>query len=245
MTEHFSCFHIYAHFNYILTYNHLLNHLPPIHLYSAAVIGRFPHLLFSVELQLTDTQCFHYVSLSSLKNNNMMFASDLNVPQNLSRHWIHWCSGSHQVRHLAYLILLLWNICGSKLFKTTGMLHYSKLIVPLIGAVGSGGVHQGRKGHRVAAVCGNDSDTYWGSPGCVSQTDEHWQAAHLRGNRQCSLCVPAAGKALHGPHHNKEQQHPGGPGDPPTLLSCGKEIHWVLCAHIFTECLKVFLCSDV
>lgn len=173
--------------------------------------------------------------LSCLKNNNKMFASNPNVPQNLSRHWICWCSGSHWVRHLAYLILHC---------KITGMLHYSHLTVPLVGAVGSGGVHQGRKGHRVAAVCGNDSDTYWGSPGCVSQTDEHGQAAHLRGNRQCSLCVPAAGEALHGPYHHKEQQHPGGPGDPPTLLPCGKEIPWVLCAHIFTECLKVFLRSD-
>lgn len=93
------------------------------------------------------------------------------------------------------------------------------------GAVGCGGVHQGWQGHCITAVCGNDPDAYRGSPGCVPQTDEHGQAAHLRGNRQRPLCVPAAGETLHGPHHDQEQQHPGGPGDTKTVLPCGKETH--------------------
>lgn len=91
------------------------------------------------------------------------------------------------------------------------------------GAVGSGGVHQGREGHRVAAVCGNDPDADRGPAGRVPQADEHGQAAHLCGNRQRALRVPAAGEALHGPHHHQEQQHPGGSRDTQTVLPRGKK----------------------
>ena len=101
-----------------------------------------------------------------------------------------------------------------------------------VGAVGSGGVHQGRKGHRIQAVCGNDPDTYRGSPCCVPQTDEYRQAAHLCRDGQRPLRLPAAGKALHGPHHHQKQQHPGRPGDAQTVLPCGKSTNINRTSHI-------------
>lgn len=104
--------------------------------------------------------------------------------------------------------------------------HMNAPLQPIIlwpaGAVGSGGVHQGRKGHCIQAVCGNDPDAHRGSPCCLPQTDEHGQAAHLCRDRQRPLRVPAAGEALHGPHHHQEQQHPGRPGDAQTVLPRGK-----------------------
>lgn len=107
----------------------------------------------------------------------------------------------------------------------------------LAGAVGSGGVHQGRQGHCIAAVCGNDTDTHRRSPGCFPKTDEHGQAAYLCGNRQCSLCVPATGETLHGPHHHQEQQHPGGPRDTQTFLPCGKKSCSWLSASLYANSL--------
>lgn len=115
--------------------------------------------------------------------------------------------------HVRKLFVIIINASGHKL-------QFSFFCA---GAVGSGGVHQGRQGHCIAAVRGNDPDAYRGPPGCVPQTDEHGQAAHLRGNRQCPLRVPAAGEALHGAHHHQEQQHLGGLGDAQTVLPCGKE----------------------
>jgi len=90
------------------------------------------------------------------------------------------------------------------------------------GAVGSGGVHQGRQGHRVASVRGDDAAARGGAAGRLPQAHEHGQAAHLRGDGQRALRVPAAGEAVHAAHHHQEQQHPGGPGDAQALLTRGE-----------------------
>lgn len=89
------------------------------------------------------------------------------------------------------------------------------------GALGSCSVHQVRKSHRVAAVRGDDPHSHRGSPGCLSETDEHGEAAHFRRDGQRALCVSAVREALHGPRHHEEQQHIGGLGDATALLSRG------------------------
>lgn len=133
--------------------------------------------------------------------------------------WLH-ISPLNSLRQLSVICIFKQPV--PKTQKVSGH-HYTPVFFPPAGAVGSGGVHQGRQGHCIAAICGNDPDAYWGSPGCIPQIDEHGKAAHLCGNRQCPLCVPASGETLHGSHHHQEQQHPGGLGDSQTVLSCGKE----------------------
>lgn len=86
------------------------------------------------------------------------------------------------------------------------------------GAVGSCRVHKGREGHRVPAVRGDDSHPYRGPPGSIPKADEHREAAHVCGDRERAVCLPAHGEALHGADYHQKQQHPGRPGNTPTLL---------------------------
>lgn len=72
----------------------------------------------------------------------------------------------------------------------------------LLGAVGSGGLHQGWQGHRVASVCGDDADPGGGAARRLPQADEHGQAAHVCGDGERALRLPAPGEALHGAHHH-------------------------------------------
>lgn len=87
-----------------------------------------------------------------------------------------------------------------------------------IGAVGGSCLHKGREGHRLPAVRGDDPNPHRGAAGSFPQTHEHWEAAHFCGNRECALRLSADGEALHGADHHEKQQHPGRPGNTPTLL---------------------------
>lgn len=86
------------------------------------------------------------------------------------------------------------------------------------GAVGGRRLHEGGEGHCLAAVRGDDPDPHRGAAGGFPKTDEHREAAHLRGDRERAVRVSADGEALHGADHHQKQQYPGRPGNTPTFL---------------------------
>lgn len=109
--------------------------------------------------------------------------------------------------------------CGGKRSLSVSTDREARLMrCPPPGAVGSRCVHEGREGHRVPAVRGDDSHPHRGAAGGIPKADEHGEAAHICGDRECAVCLPAHGEALHGADYHKKQQHPGGPGNTPTLL---------------------------
>lgn len=72
------------------------------------------------------------------------------------------------------------------------------------GAVGCSSVHQSWKSSGVTAVCWDDTDARGGPAGRLPQADEHGQAAHVCGDGERALCVPAPGEALYGAGHHQE-----------------------------------------
>ena len=70
----------------------------------------------------------------------------------------------------------------------------------------------------VSSVCGDDKGESRGAPGSLPKTDRVWEAAHVRGDGECPLRLPASGEAVHVAGDDQDLQHPGGPGDPQTLL---------------------------
>ena len=70
----------------------------------------------------------------------------------------------------------------------------------------------------VSSVCGDDKGKSGGAPGSLPQTDWVWEAAHVRGDGEYPLRLPASGEAVHVAGDDQDLQHPGGPGDTETLL---------------------------
>ena len=86
------------------------------------------------------------------------------------------------------------------------LIHSTARIIPLI------------LSSAVSSVCGDDEGESRGAPGSLPQTDRVWEAAHVCGDGECPLRLPASGEAVHVAGDNQDLQHPGGPGDPEALL---------------------------
>ena len=74
----------------------------------------------------------------------------------------------------------------------------------------------------VTAVCGDDEGESGGAPRSLPQA--HWlrETAHVCRDRECALCLPASGAAVHVARDDKNIEYPGGPGDTASFLSSGQ-----------------------
>ena len=70
----------------------------------------------------------------------------------------------------------------------------------------------------VASVCGDDEGESGGAPGSLPQADRLGEAAHVCGDGECPLRLPASGETVHVAGDHQDLQHPGGPRNAPSLL---------------------------
>ena len=74
----------------------------------------------------------------------------------------------------------------------------------------------------VPSVCGDDEGESGGAPGCLPQTDWLWETAHVCGDGECPLRLPATGETVHVTSDYQDLKHTGGPGDTASLLQSGQ-----------------------
>ena len=65
------------------------------------------------------------------------------------------------------------------------------------------------------------------------------EAAHLRGDRVGAVRVPADGEAVHAAHHDQDQQHPRGPGDPQAVRQSGELLVGALCCNLGCDDIRI------
>lgn len=61
----------------------------------------------------------------------------------------------------------------------------------------------------VPAICRHVQNTNWGLTCCISKARWKWKAAHLCGDRECSLCLPAHGDTLPSSCDKQAKQYSG------------------------------------